>query len=58
MKIKAIIFDFDGVIVDSDAFHKKALVYALKQKGLNFTDDLYQIKLINGQESWINNLIK
>ncbi len=37
--VKGIIFDYDGVIANSDVFNKKALIFAAKQVGLNFTED-------------------
>ncbi len=37
--IKAIIFDFDGVIIDSYGFNLDAMISVFKQKGLNFTAD-------------------
>jgi len=39
--LKAVIFDFDGVIVDSEPFHYRAFQQVLKPLGLGFTWDEY-----------------
>ena len=38
-KIKALIFDYDGVIANSDPFNKKALKYAAESLDLTFNDN-------------------
>lgn len=52
---KAIIFDFDGVFVDSWGFHLNALKKTLKQMGLEFSEDeineaFYSYALYDGAE--------
>jgi beta-phosphoglucomutase len=39
--LKAVIFDFDGVIVDSEPFHYRAFQQVLEPLGLGFTWDEY-----------------
>jgi beta-phosphoglucomutase len=39
---KGIIFDYDGVIANSDIFNKKALILAALKVGLNFLDDDFE----------------
>lgn len=38
---RAIVFDFDGVIVDSEPMHEAALLEAARADGLSFTHDQY-----------------
>ncbi len=45
--IKALIFDLDGVIVDSNPFHRIAWTNFLKKFGIEVTDDLFR-KVIAG----------
>ena len=40
--IKAVIFDYDGVIIDSDPFSRYAFGEVLKQKGILPTDEIYK----------------
>ena len=40
--IKALIFDLDGVIVDSNPFHRIAWANFLKKFGIEVTDDLFR----------------
>lgn len=42
----AIIFDFDGVIVDSEPLHEAALLQCARERGMSFTHDQYMTKLI------------
>jgi len=44
--LPAIIFDFDGVIVDSEPLHEAALLQCAKERGMSFTHDQYMTKLI------------
>ena len=44
--LKAIVFDFDGVIVDSEPLHYKAFVGIVREKGLDFTYEEYALKYI------------
>ena len=39
--MKAVIFDFDGVIVDSEPMHYRAYQELLRPEGLSFTWDEY-----------------
>jgi HAD superfamily hydrolase (TIGR01509 family) len=41
MKLKAVIFDLDGVLVDTEALHYRAWVEALKKFGVKFTEKEY-----------------
>lgn len=40
--IKALLFDMDGLIFDSEHVYKAAWQYAAKEQGLDLTDDVYQ----------------
>lgn len=42
----AIIFDFDGVIVDSEPLHEAALLQCARERGMSFTHEQYMAKLI------------
>lgn len=39
--IKAVIFDFDGVVIDSEPLHHQAMITALSPKGIVFSYDHY-----------------
>jgi beta-phosphoglucomutase len=39
--MRAIVFDFDGVIVDSEPLHELALLQAANDMGMDFTDERY-----------------
>ena len=39
--IKAVIFDMDGVIINSEPLHKKAYQMMFKEFNLNVSDELY-----------------
>ena len=41
LKMDALIFDFDGVVVDTERFHFLGFVAVLADKGVNLTEDLY-----------------
>lgn len=41
-KIKCVIFDMDGVIIDSEEIHKKAYYQTFKSLGLDVSDKLYK----------------
>lgn len=41
MKIKAILFDMDGVLVDSEHFHCKSYIKALEKYGIYLTEEEY-----------------
>lgn len=43
---RAILFDFDGVIVDSEPLHCSAYVELMRELGLNLTEDEYYRELI------------
>ena len=40
--LQCVIFDMDGVIIDSEEIHKKAYFETFESLGLNVTDDLYK----------------
>lgn len=40
--LQCVIFDMDGVIIDSEEIHKKAYFETFENLGLNVTDDLYK----------------
>lgn len=42
----AIIFDFDGVIVDTEPLHEAALLRCAQSRGMSFTHDQYTSRLI------------
>ena len=44
--LKAVIFDFDGVIVDSEPLHYEAFVFVAREFGLDFSYDEYAQKYI------------
>ncbi|MEO1583810.1 MAG: HAD family phosphatase [Planctomycetota bacterium] len=44
--IRAVVFDFDGVIADSEPIHERALLETLKPKGLGFTHEEYEQEII------------
>ena len=44
--IKAIIFDFDGVVVDSEPLHFKVFQQMLGDEGINLTKELYTSKYL------------
>ena len=57
MKDFAIIFDMDGVLVDSNPFHKKALVQFCQSQGYNLTEGELRAKIYGRtNKDWITNL--
>ncbi|NLO70803.1 MAG: HAD family phosphatase [Porphyromonadaceae bacterium] len=42
MQIKTILFDFDGVVVDSESLHLRALGEVLDNHGIKYPDDLLE----------------
>lgn len=44
--IRAIVFDFDGVIADSEPVHERALLETVRAEGLAFTHQQYQAEII------------
>ena len=44
--VRAVIFDFDGVLVDSERLHYEALAHALKEKGMDLTWEEFKIGCI------------
>ncbi len=44
--LKAIIFDFDGVIADAEPFHLKAFQLTLREEGINLSDKDYYDKYL------------
>ena len=42
MQIKTILFDFDGVVVDSESLHLRALGEVLTNHGISYPDDLLE----------------
>ena len=41
-EVKCVIFDMDGVIIDSEEIHKKAYYETFESIGVNVSDDLYK----------------
>jgi beta-phosphoglucomutase len=57
MKNFAILFDMDGVIIDSNPFHKIALKAFCKQHGHDLTDEQLRLKIYGRtNKDWIPNL--
>lgn len=61
--IKAVIFDYDGVLVDSNSFNKQALRNAAEELGLKYTDSDHQkyivgFSLKEGSENYLGDLGK
>ena len=48
-ELKCIIFDMDGVIIDSEEIHKKAYYETFDDLGIHVTDKLY--KTITGSST-------
>lgn len=46
MSLEALIFDFDGVIVETEALHYQATLAALKDDNIHFTYEVYAQKYI------------
>jgi beta-phosphoglucomutase len=46
LMIKAILFDFDGVVVDSEPLHRKSFNIALKQLGVTIPAKLYKERYV------------
>src|ERR1051325_5673223 len=44
--IRALIFDFNGVLADDDPIHMEALREVAKEEGLSFTDEEYLDKYL------------
>ncbi len=44
--LKALIFDFDGVITDAEPFHLKAFQLTLREEGINLSDKDYYEKYL------------
>jgi len=57
MKQFAILFDMDGVIIDSNPYHKLALDKFLSAKGFSLTEDERKLRLYGrANKDWINDL--
>lgn len=57
MKDFAIIFDMDGVLVDSNPFHKKALIEFCQSHGYNLTEEELRARIYGRtNKDWITNL--
>lgn len=41
MELKAVLFDMDGVIVDTEPLHRKAYFKTFEDLGIEVSDDLY-----------------
>ena len=50
--IKAVIFDMDGVIIDSEPEYLKRLLAFLDAKKVSYDDDIYSIVGISNRETW------
>lgn len=44
--IRAVVFDFDGVIADSEAAHERALLQTVRSVGMSFTHEQYRSQII------------
>lgn len=44
--IRAVVFDFDGVIADSEPLHERALLETLREVGMTFTHEQYKTEII------------
>ena len=44
--LQGVVFDLDGVIVDSEPLHRRAIREAVRSRGLSFTDEEYADELI------------
>lgn len=44
--IRAVVFDFDGVIADSEAAHERALLETVRSVGMGFTHEQYRSQII------------
>jgi len=52
-KPEAVIFDFDGVVVNSEPYYEKAIEEAFAEHGINITDDDWQdFKGLSDAEFW------
>lgn len=40
--LKAVLFDMDGLIFDTESIYKQSWQYAATEQGLTITDDFYQ----------------
>ena len=57
MKDFAVIFDMDGVLIDSNPYHKKALIQFCLSHGYNLTEDELRAKIYGRtNKDWITNL--
>jgi sugar-phosphatase len=58
--IEAVIYDMDGVIIDSEPFWREAIILTFKTVGLDFTDDMCRVtmgmRLIEVIEYWYEKL--
>ncbi len=45
-RIQAVVFDFDGVIADSEPLHERALLETVRTQGLTFSHQQYQAEII------------
>ncbi len=57
MKDFAVIFDMDGVLVDSNPYHKKALIQFCQSHGYNLTEEELKARIYGRtNKDWITNL--
>jgi len=60
LKIEAVIYDMDGVIIDSEPFWREAIIITFRTVGLDFTEDMCRetmgMRLIEVIEYWYDKL--
>ncbi|MDN5212561.1 HAD family phosphatase [Fulvivirgaceae bacterium BMA12] len=57
MKDFAVIFDMDGVLIDSNPYHKKALIQFCQSHGYNLTEEELKARIYGRtNKDWITNL--
>ena len=57
MKDFAVIFDMDGVLIDSNPYHKKALIQFCQSHGYNLTEEELRARIYGRtNKDWITNL--
>jgi beta-phosphoglucomutase-like phosphatase (HAD superfamily) len=45
LKIKAVIFDMDGTMIDNTLYHKRAWIEFCRRHGINLTEEGYLTKV-------------
>ena len=57
MELKAVLFDMDGVIVDTEPLHRKAYFKTFEDLGIEVSDDLYNLFTGNSTKKVCETLI-